>query len=78
MKLLFQVPTHYLNAWPTISTLCLSCQEEIAWQLANEIHVILIGMQLCTELLWDKMNTLRQKSLDQIDNDITMMSSLLC
>ena len=39
-----------------------------------EVRLLKIG----TELLRDKMNILRQKTPDKIDNDVTMTSSLLC
>ena len=35
-------------------------------------------LKFCTELLCSKRNILRQKNPDQIDNDVTMTSSLLC
>ena len=34
-------------------------------------------LNFCTELLWGRINILGKKSRDQIDNDVTMTSSLL-
>ena len=33
-------------------------------------------LRFCTELLWSKINILWQENGDQIENDVTMMSSL--
>ena len=34
-------------------------------------------LKFCTELLWGRTNILGKKNADQIDNDVTMTSSLL-
>ena len=34
-------------------------------------------LKFCTELLWGRINILGKKNRDQIDNDVTMTSSLL-
>ena len=35
------------------------------------------GLKFCTELLWGRINILRQEKSGAIDNDVTMTSSLL-
>ena len=46
--------------------------------LPNSFAIKVRLLQFYTVLLWDIMNNLGQNNQDQIDNDITMMSPLLC
>ena len=43
----------------------------------NSLFFEVTRPKFCTEILWDKINLLRQRNQDQMDNDVTVTLSLL-